>query len=457
MSRRKSDCSAGGPAKGTFRSGAILFLGFVLLAGGFFMVRRLPGAAPDTDALTGAQARAIAGAVAEVFETKYIRPEDGKKIADFIRDQMVRGEYDGLGTYKDLAARLHVDAQSVNKDRHIAVYYSPERIRNQRNPELKEKQAREARQRARMDNHGFREVRVLPGNIGYLKMNRFDGTRGAFATAVAAMQFLASAYAVIIDLRWNPGGDSRMVQVISSYFLGDDPKILDVFHFRESNRIEQLWSLPFVPGRTLEDVDLYILTSGFTFSAAEGLAYDLQALKRATIVGETTMGGGHAIDTVTIKGKLLVHVPHAVSVNPVTGKNFQGVGVKPDVEAGCETALYAAHAVALKKRIAGETNQSVRSALQWALEGIPRPGLRLTEEVKQAYAGAYGPFKILYEQGDLFLQFGPGKLRMTPVNESFFLLKNYDAFRIEIKSAEGRVNGIRLYFQNGKTEAYPGR
>ena len=457
MSRKKKECKEREPEKGTNRWGAMLFLVFVFLVGGFFTVCRLPGETAAPEALTGAEARAIAVEVAKVFETKYIRPEEGKEIADFIRGNAARGAYDGLRNCRDLAGRLHEDARSVNGDRHIAVHCSPERIANQRTPELKKEQAREARLRARMDNHGFREVHVLPGNIGYLKMNRFDGTREAFATATAAMQFLASTYAVIIDLRWNPGGDSRMVQVLSSYFLGDEPEILDVFHFRESNRIEQLWSLPYVPGRTLEDVDLYILTSGFTFSAAEGLAYDLQALKRATVVGENTMGGGHAIDTVTIKDKLLVNVPHAVSINPVTGKNFQGVGVKPDVEAGCENALQAAHTLALKKRIAGETSQSVKAALQWALEGIPRPGLRLTAEEKLAVAGAFGPFKIVCERGDLFLRFGPGKLRMTPINESFFLLENYDEFRIKIDKTAGNVTGIRLCFKNGKTEEYPGR
>ena len=457
MFKGKKECKGRGPTKQTNRSAIILFLSFTLLVSGFFMVRQLPGAIPGPDSLTRAEARSIARELAGVFETKYIQPAEGTKIADLIRGNMAKGAYDGLLNCKDLAARLHRDAQSVNGDRHIAVYYSPERIQNQRNPQLQKKQAQEARQRARMNNHGFREARILPGNIGYLKMNGFDGTRAAFDTATAAMQFLASSDAVIIDLRWNPGGDSRMVQVISSYFLGSEPEILDVFPFRESNRIEQLWSLPYVPGRTLEGVDVYILTSGFTFSAAEGLAYDLQALKRATIVGETTMGGGHSIDTVMIKDKLLVNVPHAVSINPVTRKNFQGVGVIPDVKTGCENALYAAHALALKKRIVKETNQSVKSALEWALEGLSSMAVRLTTEEKQAYAGMYGPFKIVFDQGYLFFQFGPGKLRMTPINESYFLLENYDDFRIKINESEGNVTGIQLCHKNGEMEAYTRR
>jgi len=432
-----------------------LFLNFVLLFISLFMWCQLPAAISNSDSLKKSEVRSIARELAEVFETKYILPTEGKKIANLIRKNIAKGEYDKLVQGNDLAERLQKDTQSINKDRHIVVYYSPEYIKNKKNPELQKKLTEEAQHRARMNNYGFVEIRILPGNIGYLKMYSFDGSQAAFNTAAAAMQFLASCYAVIIDLRWNSGGDSRMVQVISSYFLGKEPEILDVFHFRENNRIEQLWSLPYVPGRTLEHVDLYILTSGLTFSAAEGIAYDLKALKRATIVGETTMGGGHAIDTIIIKDKFVVNVPYAVSINPITQENFQGVGVKPDVNTDCENALSEAHVLALKKRIAKETNQSVKSALKWALDGLPTQPVHLTEAIKKSYAGTYGPNKIVFEKGNLYYLFGPGKLRMAPINEYYFLLENFDNLRIKIVKTEGDVTGIQVCYKNGEVYDYP--
>lgn len=432
-----------------------LFLSFVLLFICLFICCQLPGAVSNSDSLKKSEVRSIAKELAEVFETKYILPTDGKKIANLIRRNISKGEYDKLVQGKDLAKRLQKDTQSINGDRHIRVYYSPEFIKNKKNPELQKKLTEEAQHRARMNNYGFVEIRILPGNIGYLKMNSFDGSQAAFDTAAAAMQFLASSYAVIIDLRWNPGGDSRMVQVISSYFLGKDPEILDVFHFRENNRIEQLWSLPYVPGRTLEHVDLYILTSGLTFSAAEGLAYDLKALKRATIVGETTMGGAHPVDTIIIKDKFLVWVPHAVSKNPITQGNFEGVGVKPDVNTDRENALPEAHILALKKRIDKETNKSVKSALKWALDGLPTQPVRLTETIKKSYIGTYGPNKIIFQKGNLYYLFGPGKLRMAPINEYYFLLENFDNFRIKIVKTKEDVTGIQVCYKNGDIYDYP--
>ena len=432
-----------------------MFLSFLLLFVCLFMYFQLPGAVPVSDSLKKSEVRDIANELAAIFETKYILPAEGKKIANLIRSNIAIGEYDKLVQGKDLADRMQQDAYSINRDRHIVVSYSPEYIQNQRNPELEKKLTEEAVNRARMNNYGFVEIRILPGNIGYLKMYSFDGSQAAFNTATAAMQFLASSYAVIIDLRWNPGGDSRMVQIMSSYFLGAEPAILDVFHFRENNRIEQIWSLPYVPGRTLEHVDLYILTSSFTFSAAEGFAYDLKALKRATIVGENTMGGGHSIETIIIKDKFMVNVPHAVSINPITRENFQGVGVKPDVNTDCENALVEAHVLALKRRIVKENNESVKSALKWALDGLPAQTVHLTEAIKESYAGTYSPFKIIYENRSLYFMFGPGKLRMAPIKESYFLLENYDNLRVQIVKTEGDVTGIQVCYKNGEVYDYP--
>jgi len=416
---------------------------------------QLPGAGSASGDLEKKEIREIAGEMASVFETKYILPAEGEKIGQLIRYNALKGVYDGLVRGRDLAERLQNDARSVNGDEHITVSYSPEYIKNSRDPDRQIMLNEESQNQARLSNYGFEEIRILPGNIGYLKMNSFEGSREAFEKAAAAMQFLASSYAVIIDLRWNPGGDSRMVQLISSYFLDREPKMLDVFHYRESDRIEQLWTLPFVPGKTLEEVDLYILTSGLTFSAAEAIAYDLQALKRATLVGEITMGGGHAVETVIVKDKFLVQVPHAVSINPVTGKNFQGTGVNPDVKAERENALTVAHIQALQNRIAEETNPSVKSAFQWALDGLPVQPVSISEAVQKSCTGTYGPMKITLEKGNLYYHFGPGKLRMAPINENYFLLENFDVFRVKILKTKGVVSAIQVHNKNGDVSNFP--
>ena len=81
------------------------------------------------------------------------------------------------------------------------------------------------------------------------------------------------------------------------------------------------------------------MTSSRTFSGCEELAYNLQAYKRATIVGQRTSGGAHPVEVFALTDVLEVTVPVARSVNAVTGTNWEQVGVVPDVECNPDTAL----------------------------------------------------------------------------------------------------------------------
>lgn len=82
-----------------------------------------------------------------------------------------------------------------------------------------------------------------------------------------------------------------------------------------------------------------VLTSARTFSGAEEFAYDLQALKRATVVGETTGGGAHPVRGRRVDAHFVVMLPWRRAVNPVTKTNWEGVGVTPDVKTSADAAL----------------------------------------------------------------------------------------------------------------------
>lgn len=84
---------------------------------------------------------------------------------------------------------------------------------------------------------------------------------------------------------------------------------------------------------------MYILTSDFTFSAGEGFAYMMQANNRATIVGEITSGGAHPVKFFPLNGGFLAKIPIGRSVNPITGTNWEGIGVVPDIKVDEASAL----------------------------------------------------------------------------------------------------------------------
>jgi hypothetical protein len=89
-----------------------------------------------------------------------------------------------------------------------------------------------------------------------------------------------------------------------------------------------------------------------TFSGGEELAYDLKALKRATLIGHTTAGGANPVASEKIHPNYGINLPQALVINPITGTNWEGVGVKPDIEVLPILGLHTAVTIALREMIA---------------------------------------------------------------------------------------------------------
>jgi C-terminal processing protease CtpA/Prc len=187
-------------------------------------------------------------------------------------------------------------------------------------------------------------VAILPGNIGYLKLNGFVDAQIAGPTAVAAMNFLANADALIVDLRDNGGGSPSMIQLLSSYFF-EERVHLNSFYIRRTDEWEEFWTHDQVQGPRMTEMPIFVLTSGRTFSAAEEFTYNLKNLERATIVGETTRGGAHPVtgSTIPFDGFTIgMTIPYGRAVNPVTGTNWEGTGIDAHIEVPADDALDAA-------------------------------------------------------------------------------------------------------------------
>jgi C-terminal processing protease CtpA/Prc len=100
--------------------------------------------------------------------------------------------------------------------------------------------------------------------------------------------------------------------------------------------------LPYVPGRKFIDKPVLVLISNRTFSAGEGFAYLLKDLKRATLIGETTVGGSGTIEFKPIDAHFTLVLPTGRVVSPVTKTDWAGTGVEPDVKVPADQALDAA-------------------------------------------------------------------------------------------------------------------
>jgi retinol-binding protein 3 len=203
--------------------------------------------------------------------------------------------------------------------------------------------AQAARQRDSLEiartNFGFTKVEIRDGGIGYLKLDRFVPRELAEPTAIASMAKLASARAVVLDLRENPGGSPDMVSLLMSYFLGDKPQLIHASYWRAMNLSDSLWSHMRVPGERMTGRPLYVLTSRNTASAAEMFAYGARRLGVATLVGETTAGAGQGGMTYSVGEGVTLFSPER---KVLTGPGWEGVGVAPDVAVPADQALESA-------------------------------------------------------------------------------------------------------------------
>jgi retinol-binding protein 3 len=259
--------------------------------------------------------KSLVSAIIELVREEYVFPEVASEICNLLSSKLADEKYFRAVSHADLAEMLTVDLRSVNGDKHLLVSLIP---RNR----LSDEDAEAARRLPllRAHNFGFEEVRVMRGNIGYLQITAFIDTifEGAGDAAAAAFSLLANVDGLVIDLRQNGGGETSMIQLVSTYLLAGKPVHLNSFYFRGSDSCEQFWTLPYVPGKRLPHVPVFVLCSSVTFSGAEEFCYNLQALGRATIVGGVTGGGAHPAESYPISSTLQAFVPHGRAINPIT-------------------------------------------------------------------------------------------------------------------------------------------
>jgi retinol-binding protein 3 len=297
--------------------------------------------------------RDLINSVSELILSSYVFPEQADKISSLLKKRFKEKAYDSITDQEALAKKLTEDIRSVNGDKHLRVIFNPEQVKEMRAMAkitvLDAKAQQDMLRRMQKNNFGFKEVKILDGNVGYMDLQEFSDTAYAGKTAVAAMGFLSNTDALIIDLRKNHGGYPSMIQLISSYLVGPEPIHLNSFYWRSSDEITQTWTLPFVPGKRRPDIDVYILTSHETFSAAEEFSYNLLNLERATLVGETTKGGAHPGGIQVATDNFLVWIPTGRAINPITNTNWEGVGIAPHIKVSEEKALTVAHKMAIEK------------------------------------------------------------------------------------------------------------
>lgn len=276
----------------------------------------------------------------------YVFPDTAAEIATVLRTRLAEGAYADATDDEEFAARVTKDLQSVNGDKHLRLLYSEAEV-----PDNGEQFAFDMvayQKEAEQDAFGITKIERLEGNIGLLKLRMLHDAEIATPAVTAAMNLIAHTDALIIDLRDNVGGDPNTVALICSYLFDERFHLNDIYD-RPQDKTEQYWTLPHVPGPKFGGKKpIYVLTSSRTFSAAEELSYNLQQTKRATLIGETTRGGAHPGSRYRVGPHLKSAVPNGRSINPISGTNWEAVGVVPHIAVPADEAFEVAYEKALK-------------------------------------------------------------------------------------------------------------
>jgi hypothetical protein len=412
----------------------------------------------ETDPLTANERASVVDSVSKKLIHNYVFPEVANNMAASLRSKLKNGSYNTINDPQELASVLTRDLQEVSKDKHIRVSFAPRQIAEQNEAVTAEDSLRFLNRwinSMKRNNFGFQEMKILEGNIGYLDLRSFSNVEYAGETAVAAMNFLSSSDAIIIDLRQNGGGSPAMIQLISSYLFGSEPVHLNNFYWRPNDSNSQTWTLPHVYGKRSPDTPVYVLTSGRTFSAAEEFSYNLKNLNRATLIGETTGGGAHPGGSVIATNRFMVWVPTGRAINPITNTNWEGTGVSPHFEVPAEDALDLAHLKALQTLAKKNKDPELVPYYQWYMDALEVRNNPVTVDTKilKKYAGNYGPRNVIMEEGKLYYQRENGpKYMLTPLSETEFLLNGLSSFRIKFLKENGNVVALEGHYDNGRTD-----
>lgn len=280
----------------------------------------------------------VISAAATALRDRYVFPSAGDEAATAIEDHLEAGDYAALDQGLDFAERLTDHLQQVTDDQHLRLMFHPPAP-----PGQTPHQPPNAPTPGAVAPHGLSRVDTIEGGIGLIAIREFPPPNPDTVTAIAdAMRQIADTDALVFDLRGTLGGSPDTVALWCSYLLGPDPVDLETFQGRDGEVLQTLTTRPEVDGPRYSDREVFLLTSKDTFSGGEHFAYDLKHLDRATIVGQATAGAANVIRPTPLTDTFDLALPETRPVNAVTGTNWEGTGVVPDITVPTDQALDAA-------------------------------------------------------------------------------------------------------------------
>ena len=171
-------------------------------------------------------------------------------------------------------------------------------------------------------------------------LNAFQPGNGVRAVVTKRMSEVADASVLILDLRDNDGGDPAIVAYVASY-LFDPPRVhLNDMWWRDDGSTFESWTVPDVPGNRFGGEE-----AGLRAHERQDVLGRRRARVRPSGLAPREhrrrdhQGWRAPRAPEKLSPTFTLRVPTGRAINPITRTNWEGVGVKPDVDVPAERAL----------------------------------------------------------------------------------------------------------------------
>jgi len=394
---------------------------------------------------------AILQEVREKLERYFAFPEIGITLSETISEKFKNGYFPEEATPAEFLEGLNKILYEISRDSHLKLIYDPAKAEEMSEGESDTSAADSEIKSERWRNFGFKELMILDGNIGYMNLSDFCSVTYAGEKAVTAMNYFSDCHSLIIDLRQNGGGSDDMVVFLASYFIDSSQPVVFNISCSTIDSAYYVSMMPsYIPGKKLNHIPVYILTSRATASAAEAFLNIMKNYnENVVIVGRKTRGAENPVNHLVVCDEYILRIPSWRKIYSSLNTKWEGRGISPDLDVEESKALAIAHLEALEKLSENASDEEELFQYQWALDGVkglndPFP---IATDVLESYAGSYSGRRIFYENGELF--YGRNKQRLIPVSEDHFLVESVDYFRITFLKEDGKVIAFERNFVYG--------
>lgn len=422
------------------------------------------------------------------IKSNYVSGNLAKQMSDTINWKFTNDKYNPTLNLDEFAFEITKDLRRISKDEHISVsrpiYKSFDEIAydnkfegmtdKQRKKYFKKSQKdfkkfeAEYKKRTKDDMFAYGEIKILPGNIGYVEIKDFGSTsydkkqNKGRVSIESVMKFLRNTNSIIIDFRNNQGGFIRQAAKFCSYFSPSTNNyfLTTEWHFRydssgiekELSDINKMHTSDNIDNSLTKSKKIYILTSQRTFSAAELSIYKIKQFSPdATIVGEKTNGGGNGHSGGTTEKYFSAVIPYLKTFDEhKSNYTVEAKGIMPDILTSADSALNVAYSVADK----GEASIDTKVKFFKKKSSVPAENEHYFEKYYQDYLGDYRKIQIIKHDGKLYLLYDTySKTLLIPEAVDYFTADNIQHVKF-LRDSSNRVTAIQIKHTNEFTEEF---